>query len=178
MHVRQYEDRSDARAIARIQARAWMDAYADLLPADVLASQSPDPDDETVAGWHQSLTANRQGVLLAVDETGERLGFADFRWGDAETKAFVDENEAGLKSIYVDPDSWGNGVGTALLERGISILPEAVETLRLEMLEGNEIGHEFYRAKGFEVTDEASHEIGDEAYPTLVYSLELEASEA
>lgn len=108
--------------------------------------------------------------MLATDDAGDALGFADFRWGDIETKSFVGENEAGLKAIYVDPEHWGEGVGTALLERGLSLLPEAVETLRLEMLDGNDVGDAFYRAKGFERTGEATHEIDGEAYPTVVYA--------
>ncbi|MFC3960301.1 GNAT family N-acetyltransferase [Halovivax cerinus] len=178
MHVRQFEDRTDTRRLFEIQARAWREAYAGLLPEEVLDRMTADPDDEAVAAWTRELAANRQGVLLAEDEAGETRGFADFRWGDVETKAFVGENEADLKAIYVEPDCWGQGAGTALLDHGISLLPASIETLRLEMLEGNEIGHVFYRARGFEVTDETTHEIGCEAYPTLVYSLELESSEA
>ena len=178
MHVRQFEDETDARVMFGLQGRAWGEAYADLLPDHVLDRMAADPGEEAVAAWTHELAANRRGVLLAEDEAAGPIGFAEFRWGDAETKSFVGEDEAGLKAIYVDPDYWGQGAGTALLERGLSLLPESVETLRLEMLAGNEIGHEFYRAKGFAVTDEATHEIGDEAYPTLVYSLELEASQA
>lgn len=173
MHVRQFEDETDTRRMFDIQGSAWYHAYADLLPTEVLERMAAEPEDEAVAAWTRELAANRRGVLLAEDRTGEPLGFAHFRWGDVETKPFVDENEAGLQAIYVDPDSWGQGTGTALLERGISILPDTIEALRLEMLDGNEIGHEFYRAKGFEVTGEATHEIAGEAYTTVVYSRSL-----
>ncbi|ESP87761.1 GNAT family N-acetyltransferase [Candidatus Halobonum tyrrellensis] len=175
MDVRRYEGRADARGIARVNALAWRDAYEGLVPAAVLDRLDPDPDEEAVDGWHEGLAANRRGVFVAVerrdgsdDETVR--GYADVRWGDAGTKAFVGEGEADLKAVYVDPDWWGEGVGTALLERVLDALPDSVDTLRLEMLEGNEVGRRFYEARGFERTGTASHDIGGESHPTVVYS--------
>lgn len=174
MNVRQIDPEADVRRIISIQATAWREAYADILPPEVLANQSTDPDDAEVSRWLDGLSTNREGVLVAEDTTGTVRGFADFRWGDAETKEFVGPDEAGLKAIYVEPESWGEGIGTALLERGIERLPPSIETLRLEMLEGNEIGHAFYTSRGFEVTGETTHEIGGETYPTRIYSRRLE----
>lgn len=173
MEVRRYEGRDDARGVARVNALAWRAAYDDLLPDDVLDAQDPDPDEEAVDRWHDGLAANRRGVFVAVDDGGTVRGYADVRWGDAETKAFVGEDEADLKSVYVDPDHWGEGVGTALVERALDALPDSVSILRLEALEGNEVGRRFYEARGFERTGSATHGIGDESYPTVVYSLDV-----
>ena len=173
MDIRRYEGREGARGIARVNALAWRAAYDDLLPDDVLDVVDSDPDGETVDRFHAAVSANRRGVFVAVDDEGVIRGYADIRWGDAGTKAFVGEGEADLKAIYVDPDYWGEGVGTALLERALDALPDAVETLRLEMLEGNGVGRRFYEARGFERTETASHDIGGESYPTAVYSRDV-----
>ena len=170
MEIRRYEDREDARGVARAQALAWRVAYDDLLPDELLDAQNPDPDDDAVEGWHDGLVANRRGVFIAVDDGGTVRGFADVRWGDAGTKAFVGPSEADLKSIYVDPNHWGAGIGTALLERAFDSLPDSIGTLRLEMLEGNEVGRRFYEARGFERTGTASHDIAGESHSTVVYS--------
>jgi len=93
--------------------------------------------------------------------------------GGGGTKEFVGPKEAGLKEIYVDPEVWGQGVGTALLERGLEVLPEHVEAVTLEMLAGNDVGAGFYEARGFEKTGASEAEIGDATYRTVIYSLEL-----
>ena len=56
------------------------------------------------------------------------------------------------------------------MDRTIGALPDSTGTLRLEMLEGNEVGRRFYEARGFERTGTASHELGGEPYPTVVYA--------
>ncbi|WP_246084364.1 GNAT family N-acetyltransferase [Salinadaptatus halalkaliphilus] len=97
--------------------------------------------------WLEELRADAEGVLVAL-ENGSVRGFADFRWEDTPTKAFVDPDEAELKAIYVDPDSWGQGLGTALLEAGLERLPDEIERLRLEVLADNDIGTRFYSGRG------------------------------
>lgn len=47
-------------------------------------------------------------------------------------------------SIDVHPDWWNQGIGTALLERGLELLPGSIDTVRLEMVAGNEIGQRLY----------------------------------
>lgn len=172
MNVRRPEGREDVRGTIRAHGRAWRDAYADILPAGFLQQLTVDPTPEDVDRWVEGLGENPEGVFVAVDD-GTVLGFADVRWGDVETKEFVGEREAELKAIYVDPDAWGRGIGTALLERGLDALPEHVETLRLEVLSENEVGRRFYEARGFERTGSGEYEIADEPYPTDIYSLSL-----
>lgn len=175
MEIRRYEDRADARAVGRVQARSWRAAYDDLLPKSVLEAQQVNPPAEQVDAYHEDLVGNREGVFLAERGT-DIIGFADFRWGDAETKAFVDEGEAGLKAIYVTPRHWGESVGTALLNRGLAALPDRVRTLRLEMLEGNDIGARFYESRGFERTGTREYEIASETYPTVIYARDLSST--
>lgn len=73
--------------------------------------------------------------LVAVDGVGTIRGYAHLRWGP-QTKPFVDPDDAGLKELYVDPDAWGTGIGTTLLNAGIDRLPPDLHDLTLEMLAG------------------------------------------
>jgi len=111
--------------------------------------------------------------FVAVDETNTVRGYAYFRWGDDETKPFVEADEAGLKEIYVDPDYWGQGIGTALLEHSLAQLPESITTLKLEALSENDSGRRFYAARGFEPLTETTTTIADEPYSVTIYSLSL-----
>lgn len=165
------EGTADVRAITRINALAWREAYADLLPDDVIAQLGADPSDEQLREMADRLEHELDGIHLAESD-GAARGYSYVRWGE-ETKDFVGENGAGLKEIYVEPEYWGEGIGTALLERGLDALPEDVERVRLEMLEGNETGHRFYAARGFARTGSSEFEIAGEAYPTTIYTLEL-----
>ncbi|MFC7071639.1 GNAT family N-acetyltransferase [Halovenus rubra] len=116
------------------------------------------------------IEANREGVLVAVVDGAVR-GFVDIRWGDAETKAFVNESEADLKAIYVEPEYWGEGIGTKLLERGLALLPDLTEAVRLDVFAKNERARQFYESHGFEQTDRSEHEIAEQSFPVAIYSL-------
>ncbi|WP_440763799.1 N-acetyltransferase family protein [Natronorubrum sp. DTA7] len=171
MEIRRLRGTSDARAIVRINVVAMRAAYDELLPADVLEQFDPDPPDEAVREYAGRLREDRDGIVLA-DIDGTARGYSYFRWGD-DTKSFVGANEAGLKEIYVEPDHWGEGVGTALLEYGLDSLPASIDRVKLEMLDGNDLGHRFYDARGFERTGSSEFDIGDESYPTAIYTREL-----
>jgi ribosomal protein S18 acetylase RimI-like enzyme len=173
MEIRHIERRRDVRNLIRAHGLAWREAYEGLLPDDVLHGQSMDPNDEEVQQWMERLRENQEGVLIAVDDQETVRGFIDIRWGASETKEFVGEDEADLKAIYVEPDYWNQGVGTALLKRGLEILPESISVIRLEMFAKNDVADKFYEAKGFEQTDTGEHEIAGRSYPTAIYTLQL-----
>lgn len=111
--------------------------------------------------------------LVAVDGVGTIRGYAHLRWGP-QTKPFVDPDDAGLKELYVDPDAWGTGIGTTLLNAGIDRLPPDLHDLTLEMLAGNDRADTFYRSRGFERIGSAETEIDGDRYPTVGYSRSLD----
>lgn len=173
MEIRHFNGRDDVRDLIRAHGLAWREAYTGLLPEDLLQEQTVDPTEEDVQQWFEELRDNRDGVLVAVDTDGTVRGFADFRWGETGTKDFIVEDEAGLKAIYVEPAYWGQGIGTALIERGVQLLPNSVETLRLEMLSGNEVGHQFYEALEFKRAGAGEYEMRGHTYATDRYMLSL-----
>lgn len=172
MQVRHIQDEVDVRGAVRAHGLAWREAYEGLLPEEFLERMPVDPDDEVIAEWHDGFRENHEGILVAVED-GTVLGFVDIRWGDAETKAFVGEGEADLTAIYVHPDHWGRGVGTALLDAGLALLPESVDTVRLEVFADNDVAIPFYEARGFERTGTGEYEVDGSAYPTYVYTRRL-----
>lgn len=171
MEVRGIDDRSDVRELLVAHGRAWRAAYAEILPTAVVEEVVVVPPGEAhVEAHHDRLIGyGEDRVLVAADADGTVRGYAVVRWPADETKDSVRPDEAELNELYVDPDWWGDGIGTALLEAGIDRLPDHVDSLALETLEGNDDAAGFYEGRGFERDGTASFAVDGEAFPTRVY---------
>jgi ribosomal protein S18 acetylase RimI-like enzyme len=171
MKIRHPEDQDDVEEIIRIHGLGWREAYQELLPERVLSQIPVEPSEETVEEWSDRVWDDRDRFLVSVQDQTFR-GYIHLRWG-TETKSFVGQEEAGLKENYAHPEYWGEGIGTALLQHGLDLLPGSITEVKLEMLSGNTIGQRFYEARGFERVGSSEFEIGDESYPTDIYALHL-----
>lgn len=173
MELRPPETDADIAELIRAHGLSWREAYDDILPDAVLAEMTVDPTPEEVVQWREGLGGDgRTAVFVAVVD-GTVRGFVDVRWGEENTKPFVGPDEAGVKAIYVHPEWWGEGIGTALLDRGLDTLPDRVETVRLEAFADNEIGARFYTARGFDRVDRIEREIAGKTYSLAVYAREV-----
>ena len=99
MDVRRPKTDADVEGLIRVHGLAWREAYDGILPDGVRNAQPVDPTAEDVDRWRVRLGDPRADAFVAVVDGGVR-GFVDVRWGDANTKSFVGENEAELKAIY------------------------------------------------------------------------------
>lgn len=160
----------DAREVRAAWARAWRAGHREVVSERVLAEVPVDPSPDAVQRWRDRLDTWRDRILVADDDGV--VGFIQIRL--EETKPFVGDDEADLKELYVHPDRWGEGVGTALLEAGLDRLPADVAAVRLETLSGNERAAAFYEARGFERTGDHTVDIGGEQYPADVYTRRLD----
>lgn len=172
MDIKQLDTPGELSGAIRAHGHAWQEAYRDILPGDLLEGTSTEPTEALVQDWFDRVDGEEELFLIAVDDGGIARGYIYVRWGK-HTKDFVGEDEAGLKEIYVHPDWWGQGIGTALLDEVIASLPSTIAALTLEMLAGNDVGEQFYRARGFDRTGTSAHHIDEESYPTTIYALSL-----
>ena len=168
MEIRRPTDETDIEELIRVHGLAWRAAYDDILPESVLDEVTVEPTRGEVREWADRFDGEDGAVFVAVDG-GVVCGFVDVRWGDENTKPFVGTDEAGVKAIYVHPDRWGEGVGTALLDHGVGALPEDIEAVRLDAFADNDRGARFYKARGFDRTDTRSFEIAGTEYPLDVW---------
>ncbi len=176
MEIRSLDGRTDARGVLRVNRAAWRAAYAHIVSDEVLSRLAETPTADDVDRWYGQLDAGDDGRVLVADrgatDDGDApsvVGYAYVRWGD-ETKAFVADGEAGLKELYVAPDHWREGVGSALLACSLEAVPDAASALKLETLAENRRGRAFYEAKGFERVGSSSFELLGATYPTVVYA--------
>jgi len=102
----------DADAVGRVHLRAWQAAYADALPADVLASLTPA---ELADRWRAATTSPpspRHRVLVAL-EHDTVVGFA--ATAPAEDPDLEPMLDGELLTLLVDPDATRRGHGSRLL---------------------------------------------------------------
>lgn len=105
---------SDVPAIAAVQARAWRQAYAGLLPEQVVAQLAPE---RFVAAWRAEIGASGEqaaGSAVFVALSGATVvGAASVRPGGE------------LATLVVDPDRQRQGHGSRLLSAAADTLREA-----------------------------------------------------
>lgn len=168
MRIKHLETIDELNGAMRIHNLAWRKAYRDILPDEVINGIPLEPPEDYVEDRFEKLGRDDESFLIVVDDDEVIRGYIYVLWSE-RTKDFVGDDEAGLKEIYVEPDWWGEGLGTELMNEAKESLPSSIEAIRLEMLAGNEQAHEFYSARGFDIVGESEFEIADEMYPTDVY---------
>lgn len=174
---------AEVRDVWHVNVRCWVEAYDHILPDDALPDPDVAPDDDGIRErFEYANLLNERGsgrYVVAVDEstpddqTGV-VGFAATRWGD-ETKSFVDDHEAGLWVVYVDPTRWGEGIGSALLDDVTAAIPSRYDRLVLETFADNDAARQFYRSRGFEVVERGETNVGGDTYSAVIMARSLEA---
>jgi ribosomal protein S18 acetylase RimI-like enzyme len=153
------EDVESIRSIAR---RSWERAYEGVLSDATV-------DELLAAGYStaaiEELVSSPEAELFVATADGEPVGYAS---------TTPDESaHVGDVSVYVEPDYWGGGIGTRLLERTEDALAErGIERVRDSVLVENDAANAFYGAR-YEKVDERDVEIGGETHTANVYEGEI-----
>lgn len=140
-------DVADAAQIATVHVRSWQGAYRGLLPQEYLDRLDLA---QRTAMWARALERAgpaRGGFLVAG--AGEALtGFANF--GPARDEAERPGGVGEVYTIYVLPDSWGQGTGRQLMAGALAGLTAAGYTEAiLWVLDTNARARRFYEAGGW-----------------------------
>lgn len=138
----------DARRIAEVHVRSWQAAYRGILP-DPLLDRLSVPEREQ--SW-QAILGGGKGWLSLVAEGSDGVvcGFCSVATPSHDPE--VDDMTAEIGALYVDPDHWRDGVGTALLSRALADLSErGWRDVILWVLPENRTALAFYDRFGFAV---------------------------
>ena len=96
-----------------------------------------------------------QHIWLAADAAGRPLGF-------------VGSRERSIEMLFLDPDVFRQGIGTALLRHACACLPPPDDApVRLDVNEANEPALRFYLAQGFVVIGRSPLDGDGRPYPLL-----------
>ena len=137
----------DASAIAEIGVLGWQAAYRGILPRDFLAGLAVAPRE---VAWRAMIESDAEGGAPAwiAEREGRVIGFVASgppRGEDVPLPA------AEVYAIYVMPESWRSGAGTALLAAAVDHWRAlGTTTLVLWVLEANTQGRAFYEALGWQ----------------------------
>lgn len=199
----------DAPAVRTVARESWHAAYGGFLGSETV--------DSTVDDWYAvddleasiADAADRSDAVFLVaeaDSEGESDDDAERSSRDSGTGARDTEGElvgfvhvvpgsddpgrtvASLVRLYVHPDRWGEGTGTALLERAIDRLETDgdsegdgdgdsdadYERLELGVFADNEVGVRFYESNGFERTGHHEEEFAGDTRQVYTYERPLE----
>ncbi len=131
------DDVDGVRAVAR---DAWYAAYSGFVrPEDIEAELAESYDSELLesAVDHDDIAF----YVAAVDEEVTGFASAEQTWAD----------EVELHTIYVHPERWGEGIGSALLEKIRTFARDtAVDRIVCAVFDENVVGVGFVEASGFE----------------------------
>ena len=123
-----------------VNIRAWQAAYAHAFGAERLSAMDLEAQREL---WRQRLAQPRRGdVVLVAEADGSVVGFASCG------NSLDASGEGELYSIYVLPEAWGTGAGSALMAGALEAL-RGYPSATLWVLEDNPRAQRFYEREGW-----------------------------
>ncbi|MBE7106334.1 GNAT family N-acetyltransferase [Bacillus cereus] len=126
----------DIHAVQSVAKIAWHDTYEGIIPREIQDSFLDEAYSDEKMKYRLKNTH-----LFVAEEEGEVIGFANF-------SPIRLQNEAELGAIYLLPEQQGKGIGSALLQKGITTL-KGIRKMYIHVEAENEKGKRFYEAKGF-----------------------------
>lgn len=152
----------DISAIQRIARKSWRGAYGDFIDDEDIEAMLAEGYSE--AFLENAITSTAMTLFVAED------GLSVVGFVSCEPPA---DGSVGGVSIYVSPDYWGEGLGSALLERAQEYLAAKGATeMQDTVLDANDVGNAFY-GKHFDPVEETTVEMGDDEFEATVYRGEL-----
>ena len=153
---------ADIDAIIDVAEAAWYAAYGGMLdPSTIAAAIEEYYDTELLEA-----AIEHDEIAMYVAEDGGIVGFA------SAEQTWADEVE--LHTIYVHPDRWGEGIGSALIDRVTAWATEQnVDRIACGVLAANAVGVGFFEAVGFDRGRTVEAEIVGTVHNEYEYELKV-----
>jgi ribosomal protein S18 acetylase RimI-like enzyme len=166
MEIRTLDSERELERALRLTVDAWREAFAHVLSDDELDHVEHELLRD-VSGTYAVLRDMSEGTVLVADD-GEVVGWISVTWHPDRTREYTEDGEAEIRTLYVHPDRWHEGIGTGLLETVLGRLPASVERVVLETFRENDLGRSFYASCGFTLRGTTEYEVAETSYPSVV----------
>ena len=134
---------ADVFDLADLEVRSWRASYGTIFPESELRKMSVE---RRAISWAQTIEHPGYKSVSLVAETDD--GLAGFlQCGPARGRN--NDGNGEIYSIYVDPERWGRGVGTALMDVSFDFLAPRFDKAVLWVVRENQKARAFYEARGF-----------------------------
>ncbi|MBI2718260.1 MAG: GNAT family N-acetyltransferase [Rhizobiales bacterium] len=153
----------EAEVLARLHLRCWREAYAGIVPEEVLAAAELS---QRVAAWQRSL-ADPQRVVIAAYDGPEPVGFII---AGPSPETFLEAADGQVAALYVLASHQRRGLGRRLLASAAQgWLAQGGTMLALGVLADNHRARAFYQAMGGRIVRTGTyswegHELADAIY--------------
>jgi [ribosomal protein S5]-alanine N-acetyltransferase len=132
---------ADAEAVARVANASWRETYRDIFePAFIDDFLARAYSVEALRGAIERSAASPTGHFLVAERDGAIVGYLQFGEGNRGPELF---------RVYADPEHYGTGVGSALLEELHRRIEGSVASYVLDVHSRNARGRAFYDRNGF-----------------------------
>lgn len=162
----------DITDLAAIHVAGWEGAYGGLIDQDYIASQTIE---KRTADWMEWLKDDAVDRLIAVDDdSGRAVGFVAYgplRTAPAGMSKIRPLYSSEIYALYLLPDVWRQGVGSALIAQVAAHLKEKKHnSMCLWVLDKNKRACDFYQAKGGQRVGKKMVEFGPSKMKEVCYA--------
>ena len=173
---------TDVAGIQRVARRGWEAAYGELLAEETIERAM----NEWYAGEsiREQITGGDVAHFVACEPPRVSNGASGKQRdpravADGAVIGYVgggvpEDDRGAVGALYVDPDRWGEGIGTRLFERELDALAERGATrVTIRVLAANTLGRSFYESRGFEVVETSEDDLFGETRAAVTYAREI-----
>lgn len=155
----------DAPSVRRVARASWHAAHDHVVGEETV--ERVIEEWYAVEGLEESIAREDRPMYVATEDE-ELVGFPQ---GGPSGEGPAD---AVVGRIYVHPVRWGEGHGSALLERLFETLrADGLESVWLAVMADNEVGRSFYEGHGFEVYEERTVDLFGQSADDVVMVRQL-----
>ena len=148
---------ADAAALAAVHLESFCAGNGPHLPAKAVAARTPE---RNLAEWEGVLAQlPERAAILVAEVDGHLVGVAGA--GPARDRDLDPAATGQLYALYVHPDAWGGGCGSALHEAVVRHLAAVgFGSAVLWVLDGNRRARRFYERRGWRTDGSVGDETG------------------
>lgn len=150
----------DIAAVENIAVITWHHTYDKIIPLKV-------QDNFLQMAYSSSTLLQRlqQTIFYVAEVNGQIAGFANY-------SSLRENNSSELSAIYIHPDFQNQGLGSLFLKQAINQIA-GLKEIQLNVEKDNQLGMNFYHAKGFKIMAEFDDDFDGHTLKTVRMMLKL-----